>query len=487
MPLAARPRCLTCGRVSTVVLPALVLDALQGCFAPTGGGREKPEEAPAVRFRCEFGAESASCAEDEDNASSVSSFAKSSSHFSVVSWEERCRTCACVVVPILRGFCKREVCWPIRLFGFDYERNRPKHTTGPFYAIVCEEFRGVVASNESRVEMQESIPRHVCTWAAPDWPTFTELWALDCQEFHDTNLKISRRPSLPSPPRSTRRLPLLILLRPPCLRSSPPRSCVRLRKTVRLVLQPLPRELNAVVGEITPVLPADKAPPATVAAPLIDVSDEEERLPTPPSHSSGPSSTTLRATARASTRRSRAWTAVSKNGLSSAMNCSCAMSDSNVTVKSLLCFTYAITRGRYPFSLLVVKSAEDVSWGSRTPPSLCRRCFAAFFFPTPKLSVLGIAVFTLPPMSASPEDYSIPAGHDFFSEDGNHSDLDLLSEIKLVAEARQKYLDGAESITIPWTGTLSRIQKNCARNEEKRMVGVQGNLVIARAMVDRNI
>jgi hypothetical protein len=95
MPLAARPRCLTCGRVSTVVLPALVLDALQGCFAPTGGGREKPEEAPAVRFRCEFGAESASCAEDEDNASSVSSFAKSSSHFSVVSWEERCRTCAC--------------------------------------------------------------------------------------------------------------------------------------------------------------------------------------------------------------------------------------------------------------------------------------------------------------------------------------------------------------------------------------------------------
>ncbi|KAJ7033550.1 ribonuclease H-like domain-containing protein [Mycena alexandri] len=61
-------------------------------------------------------------------------------------------------------------------------------------------------------------------------------------------------------------------------------------------------------------------------------------------------------------------------------------------------------------------------------------------------------------------DYKIPAGHNFFSEDDNHSELDLLtSEITvpppsvisaLVSQARQRYLDGAESIVLPWTGQL---------------------------------
>jgi hypothetical protein len=34
-------------------------------------------------------------------------------------------------------------------------------------------------------------------------------------------------------------------------------------------------------------------------------------------------------------------------------------------------------------------------------------------------------------MSTSSADYKFPAGHDFFSNDGNHSDLDLLTEIKV--------------------------------------------------------
>ncbi|KAJ7924092.1 hypothetical protein B0H13DRAFT_2654964 [Mycena leptocephala] len=76
------------------------------------------------------------------------------------------------------------------------------------------------------------------------------------------------------------------------------------------------------------------------------------------------------------------------------------------------------------------------------------------FLPRPKLSVARLAEFTLPPMSTSSADYKFPAGHDFFSNDGNHSDLDLLTEIKLVSQARQRYLDGAESICIPGTGYL---------------------------------
>ncbi|KAJ7699460.1 hypothetical protein B0H14DRAFT_3528477 [Mycena olivaceomarginata] len=67
-------------------------------------------------------------------------------------------------------------------------------------------------------------------------------------------------------------------------------------------------------------------------------------------------------------------------------------------------------------------------------------------------------------MSVTATDYKIPPGHVFFSHDGNQeSDLDLLMEIKvppptvisqLIAVARQQYLDGAESICIPWTGQL---------------------------------
>ncbi|KAJ7713730.1 hypothetical protein B0H16DRAFT_1809375 [Mycena metata] len=84
--------------------------------------------------------------------------------------------------------------------------------------------------------------------------------------------------------------------------------------------------------------------------------------------------------------------------------------------------------------------------------------------PHPKLSVVNLVKFTHPPMADTIADYKIPTGHNFFSEDDNHSDLDLLtSEITvpppsiisaLVSQARQRYLDGAESIILPWTGQL---------------------------------
>ncbi|KAJ7077040.1 hypothetical protein C8R44DRAFT_896418 [Mycena epipterygia] len=83
------------------------------------------------------------------------------------------------------------------------------------------------------------------------------------------------------------------------------------------------------------------------------------------------------------------------------------------------------------------------------------------YLPHPKLSVLNLAKFSLPPMASSATEYKIPSGHSFFSEDATHSELDLLTNIKvphmgliaqLVSESRQRYLDGAESISIPWTG-----------------------------------
>ncbi|KAJ7435596.1 ribonuclease H-like domain-containing protein [Mycena galericulata] len=85
------------------------------------------------------------------------------------------------------------------------------------------------------------------------------------------------------------------------------------------------------------------------------------------------------------------------------------------------------------------------------------------YLPHQKLSVVLLAEFTLPPMSTTSEDYKIPSDFDFFSEDDDHSDLESLTEMtvpppivigKLLSEARQRYLDGAESIRIPWTGQL---------------------------------
>lgn len=84
------------------------------------------------------------------------------------------------------------------------------------------------------------------------------------------------------------------------------------------------------------------------------------------------------------------------------------------------------------------------------------------YLPNPLLSVLKLAEFEIPPMAPTAAAYKVPSGHNWFSEDAIHSDLDLLTtEIRvpppsliaeLKKESRQRYLDGAESICMPGTG-----------------------------------
>ncbi|KAJ7818927.1 hypothetical protein B0H13DRAFT_2132260, partial [Mycena leptocephala] len=84
------------------------------------------------------------------------------------------------------------------------------------------------------------------------------------------------------------------------------------------------------------------------------------------------------------------------------------------------------------------------------------------YLPEPLLSVLKLAEFEIPPMAPTAAAYKVPSGHNWFSEDAIHSDLDLLTtEIRvpppsliaeLKKESRQRYLDGAESICMPGTG-----------------------------------
>ncbi|KAJ7233284.1 hypothetical protein B0H12DRAFT_1076657 [Mycena haematopus] len=93
-----------------------------------------------------------------------------------------------------------QICWPVRALSFDYFHDRPKNA-GPFYAIVCKDFRGVVASKERRAEFQDLYPE-ARTWAAPDWPTFMEQWTLDCREYHQHDACDFTPPPSPTPPSS---------------------------------------------------------------------------------------------------------------------------------------------------------------------------------------------------------------------------------------------------------------------------------------------
>ncbi|KAJ7310666.1 hypothetical protein DFH08DRAFT_974349 [Mycena albidolilacea] len=60
--------------------------------------------------------------------------------------------------------------------------DRYKHP-GPFYAVVCKDWRGVVTSKESRSCMLERYP-DAYTWEASPWWTFDSRWTLDCTEYH---------------------------------------------------------------------------------------------------------------------------------------------------------------------------------------------------------------------------------------------------------------------------------------------------------------
>ncbi|KAJ7894460.1 hypothetical protein B0H14DRAFT_3426866 [Mycena olivaceomarginata] len=55
---------------------------------------------------------------------------------------------------------------------------------GPFYAVVCKDWWGVVTSKESRSRMLERYP-NAYTWEASPWWTFDRRWTLDCTEYHE--------------------------------------------------------------------------------------------------------------------------------------------------------------------------------------------------------------------------------------------------------------------------------------------------------------
>ena len=89
--------------------------------------------------------------------------------------------------------------------------------------------------------------------------------------------------------------------------------------------------------------------------------------------------------------------------------------------------------------------------------------FRSLYLPNPRLSITNLVKFPLPPMASTIADYTIPAGHRFFSRDANHADIDLLKATRvppssvigqLISDSRQQWLDGAESISLPGSEEL---------------------------------
>ncbi|KAJ7792121.1 hypothetical protein B0H14DRAFT_2624291 [Mycena olivaceomarginata] len=79
---------------------------------------------------------------------------------------------------------------------------------GPFYAVVCKEWRGVVTSKASRKRMMEQYP-HAYTWEASPWWTFDRRWTLDCTEYHEHEGEhpVADEPIRPVTPDSGQRQP----------------------------------------------------------------------------------------------------------------------------------------------------------------------------------------------------------------------------------------------------------------------------------------
>ncbi|KAJ6603184.1 hypothetical protein DFH09DRAFT_1301011 [Mycena vulgaris] len=117
------------------------------------------------------------------------------------------------------------LCEPVYVPDAGHE-DKLKHP-GPFYAVVCREWKGALTSVASRDKMLERYP-HAYTWEAAPWSIFHRMWDLDCTEYHDhsdlpavtpessvpsspsslTTSTTSRRPSpSPSPPPRTALLP----------------------------------------------------------------------------------------------------------------------------------------------------------------------------------------------------------------------------------------------------------------------------------------
>ncbi|KAJ7158162.1 hypothetical protein C8R46DRAFT_1225180 [Mycena filopes] len=86
--------------------------------------------------------------------------------------------------PVLRVFPpgpRTLLCIPNYLPDAGHE-DRWKHR-GTFFAIVDDEWKGVVTSEKALLRLLTRYPR-ARTWNAEGWSTFNRLWTMDCAEYH---------------------------------------------------------------------------------------------------------------------------------------------------------------------------------------------------------------------------------------------------------------------------------------------------------------
>ncbi|KAJ7839847.1 hypothetical protein B0H14DRAFT_3697277 [Mycena olivaceomarginata] len=104
---------------------------------------------------------------------------------------EDCSGCACPPYPGIL------LCTPIYQPDPGHE-DRWKHP-GPFYAVVSEEWRGVVTSITSLERMKLKYP-DARTFQASPWSRFDKSWNMDCTEYHNHE---GEHPKCPATPESS--------------------------------------------------------------------------------------------------------------------------------------------------------------------------------------------------------------------------------------------------------------------------------------------
>ncbi|KAJ7737603.1 hypothetical protein DFH07DRAFT_779286 [Mycena maculata] len=128
------------------------------------------------------------------------------------------------------------LCTPIYAPDPGHE-NRMRHP-GPYYAVVCKEWRGCVTVKDSHDRMLTQYP-HASTWEAPSWPKFNRMWTHDCTEYHchegEYTLPGPFVPLTPesSPPSSPSTLSASILSRAPSPARSRPALSLHERQILR--------------------------------------------------------------------------------------------------------------------------------------------------------------------------------------------------------------------------------------------------------------
>ncbi|KAJ7736217.1 hypothetical protein DFH07DRAFT_779765 [Mycena maculata] len=65
-----------------------------------------------------------------------------------------------------------------------------------FFAIDCDDWKGVMTSEETYLKMKENYP-DVFTFYAPTWFLFHKRWVLECSEYHNHEIQVSSPPSSP--------------------------------------------------------------------------------------------------------------------------------------------------------------------------------------------------------------------------------------------------------------------------------------------------